>query len=791
MKKTVLFSLLLCCGLVTYAQLNLTFRSKLSYTGKSLANIWGYTDSIGREYALVGTSTGLSIVDVSNPATPVEKIAVVGTTNNWREVKTHGKYAYVTTEGGTNGLQIVNLSYLPDSVQVKYYKGNGAINNQINTIHALHIEAGFAYLYGSNVGNGGPIILNLDDPWNPNYVGMKAGSYVHDGYVRNDTIWAGHIYAGYFSAMLVSNKATPVILNTQSTPGVFTHNTWLSDDGSTLFTTDEIAGSYLTSYDVRNVNNIKELDRALSQNPGSNSAVHNTHIKNNYAVTSWYRDGVVIHDVNRPDNMILVGYYDTAPQSGSGFNGAWGVYPFFPSGNLVVSDIEQGLFVLTPNYIRGCYLEGIVKDTNTSAPINGVLVEILATNINKTSKITGVYKTGIAAAGSYSVRFSKVGYYPKTITGVNLANGVLTQLNVDLVPITTINIGGNVTGMVGGSAIAGASIKIFNSGITYNAQTDGAGNFSVTGFLPGSYEIVAGIWGYITYCDSNKVINGSSGPISIVLANGIYDDFTFDYGWTKTGTAVTGQWVRGVPIGTTFGTGYANPNVDVTSDCSTECYMTGNGGGGSGTDDVDDGNTILTSPVFNLSGYADPFVHYYRWFVNGGGSGSPNDTLHVYLDNGASKVMIERVLANSPGNASWVSKVYRVSDYLTPSATMKIIFETADWTAGGGHIVEAAADEFRVVDAPTGITNLSDQLNLRVHPNPFNSHLHIQYSLHTPLAPGAEIVIRDVTGRNVIQEKLSFTEGSLKLGDKLEAGIYFVELRNGLIKQVVKVIKTK
>src|SRR4051812_30489546 len=93
---------------------NLQFRSHLAYTD-SLANIGGYVDSVGNEYALVGTDHGLSIVNVSNPAAPFIRFSVPGIVNEWREVKTYRKYAYVTTEGG-NGLQIVDLSHLPDTI---------------------------------------------------------------------------------------------------------------------------------------------------------------------------------------------------------------------------------------------------------------------------------------------------------------------------------------------------------------------------------------------------------------------------------------------------------------------------------------------------------------------------------------------------------------------------------------------------------------------------------------------------------------------------------------------------
>ncbi|MEP7171062.1 MAG: hypothetical protein ABI855_16970, partial [Bacteroidota bacterium] len=171
----------------SFAQ-NLTLQATLPYPF-SLANIGGYVDSQGNEYALVGTEDGLSIVDVTTPTNPVELFAVPGIQSQWREVKIWLNYAYVTTEGG-DGLQIINLDYLPDSVQVKQYHGDAAINNQLDNIHALHIDNGYVYLYGSNLFNGAAVICDLNaDPWNPHYLGHTPGTYIHDGYVRNDTLY--------------------------------------------------------------------------------------------------------------------------------------------------------------------------------------------------------------------------------------------------------------------------------------------------------------------------------------------------------------------------------------------------------------------------------------------------------------------------------------------------------------------------------------------------------------------------------------------------------------------------
>jgi choice-of-anchor B domain-containing protein len=133
---------------------------------------------------------------------------------------------------------------------------------------------------------------------------------------------------------------------TQATPSNFTHNSWISDDGATVFTTDEVSGAFVASYDVSDLTNIRELDRIQAWSNNTDVIPHNTHVDGDFLVTSYYRDGVSVVDASNPSNLIEVAYYDTSPDfEGGGFNGAWGAYPYLPSGNILVSDIENGLLV--------------------------------------------------------------------------------------------------------------------------------------------------------------------------------------------------------------------------------------------------------------------------------------------------------------------------------------------------------------------------------------------------------------------------------------------------------------
>jgi choice-of-anchor B domain-containing protein len=503
MQRFLLFSLLVLhfCTAATAQNLNTTFRAKMTFANQTLANIWGYTGRDGKEYALLGAAKGLIIVDISNPVAPHQIVQIPGPNNLWKEIKTYSHYAYIVSEGGM-GIQVVDLKGLPSpNLNYHYYKGDGAINNQLNAIHALHIDVnkGFLYAWGGNLFNGGAKIFDLkSDPYNPKYVGKYDQlGYIHDGFVDQDTMYSGHIYAGQFAIVNMTNKNAAELLATQGTPGAYTHNTWPTDDRKTLFTTDEINNSFLSAFDISDPSDIKLLDK-IQSNPGSNSIVHNTYILRNWAVTSWYKDGFTIVDATKPDNLVQVGNYDTYPTAGNGFDGCWGVYPFFPSGTLIASNINAlntgngELFIVTPDYHRACYLEGTITDAITGLALNNAKIEVLGTTplTQELSANAGLYKTGQAASGYFTVRVSKSGYQDyETLAYLN--EGEVTLVNAALFPIGTINVTGTVLRQSDNQPVEGALVWLYGALNTYSINTNINGSFSFSGVKPGVYNIVA------------------------------------------------------------------------------------------------------------------------------------------------------------------------------------------------------------------------------------------------------------------------------------------------------------
>lgn len=399
-----------------------------------LSDIWGYTDEMGNEYALVGTYSGLSVVDVTDPSNPTDVFFGAGANSIWRDIKTWGDYAYVSNESA-QGVYIVDLSPLPNGPIVNSTNFTGAGSSYpFSSIHNLYIdESGRLYIFGANSGNGGAIICDLTaDPMNPVEIGRFNDYYLHDGMARGDTLWGAAIYVGVLAAIDVSNPASPQVMGSVSTPSQFCHNAWVSDDGSHVFTTDEVSNGYIGAFDVTDLSNMIETDR-IQSSPGDNVIPHNVHVLNDFLITSYYSDGVTIHDASNPSNLIEVGNFDTSLGfSGSGYHGSWGVYPFLPSGNILASDIEDGLYVLGVDYVRASFVEGIVTDSITGDPMFDVSVQVLGTELSTQTAFDGSYEFGTLVNGIYNVEFSKEGYNTKVVNLVEFVSGEVINLDVEL-----------------------------------------------------------------------------------------------------------------------------------------------------------------------------------------------------------------------------------------------------------------------------------------------------------------------------------------------------------------------
>ncbi len=758
------------------AQLNVDSLSHIDYQqlhGANLNDVWGYVDELGNEYAIVGTSKGTSIVNITDGANPQEVFWLAGTESIWRDPCVYGNYAYVTTEA-EDGLLIIDLSPLPQSTNLTTTLYTGPATNPWQSAHTCFTSTnGYAYIFGANRGNGGVIMLDIHtNPMSPIEVGTYDPFYVHDGYERNDTLYIAHIYDGFFSLVNVVNKANPVLMGTRTTPNSFTHNIWPSANGQFVYTTDEISGAYVTAYDITNGSNIQEVDRVQSS---QNSFVipHNVHVRGEYLITSYYSDGIIVHDATYPYNLIQVGNFDTYSGQTPGFDGCWGVYPFFPSGKAVAADITKGLFILGMHYQKACYLEGIVTDAQTGSNLSNVQVQLSSAVMQEQTNQQGFYATGTALSGVYTVSFSKAGYYPMSIT-VSLINDELITLNVPLIPIAPYNATITVLEYGTNNPIPDAQVRFSHPIIEHNGLTNGLGVEDFVMYYQENYRLTVGKWGYQTFC-TDTIVTATENAITIYLIPGYYDDFEFDFGWTVSGNATTGMWERGVPNPTT---NTVQP-FDAQWDCGKMAFVTGNDiGMNPDHDDLDSGYTQLLSPQMDFTNWSTPYINFARSFFCYHGPGLFDDTLKIYLSNGTTSVLIHQVGAPvyAPMTFDYVS--IPVSGLLPFTNTMQLRLYISDY-APNNNITEAGFDHFTVTNMPTVALPKQELSTWNLYPNPCTDKLHLEGAV-----PLGSWTIFNASG--VVLLAGNTAQSSVEIDvDKLTSGIYFLRFQEE-VRQWVK-----
>ena len=431
---------------IAQSSYNMNLLGSYEWLNTEGSDIWGWVDPItGNEYALLGLNDGFSCVNVTNPYNPIEEFYIVDLNSTWRDIKTWGHYAYITTEANA-GLLIVDLN---DMTGNTYWHVNHFANPitgasiSFTSSHNLYIdENGIAYIFGARdngsfVANRGVIFLDVaSNATSPVYLGEWDDEYVHDGMSRGDTLYAGCIYTGDLYIIDVSDKSNPFVLGTHPTPNAFTHNIWVSDDGNYVFTTDEKPNAYISAFDISDMNNIQEVDR-IQSNPGSNSIPHNVHVDGNFLITSYYREGTRVYDITYPENMIEIAYYDSYIGSGSGYDGCWGTYPFLPSGNIISSDVNSSssgngkLLVYGRDFQQASFLFGNITDLNTGYAINNASIEILNSTHITTTNLLGNYNLGSVNSGIFQVLVSAPGYIPVTVNTI-LTSGNITTLDIAL-----------------------------------------------------------------------------------------------------------------------------------------------------------------------------------------------------------------------------------------------------------------------------------------------------------------------------------------------------------------------
>ncbi|NNF29198.1 MAG: choice-of-anchor B family protein, partial [Gemmatimonadetes bacterium] len=345
--------------------------------GERVSDVWGWTDpETGGEYALVGRSGGAAIVDVTDASSPVLMGTVGANPSGARDLKVYSDHLFFTGDGaGNHGLVVFDLTHLrepgpypkdfePDAV----YDGIASAHNLV-----MDTESGFAYPVGASGGGetcgGGLHAVDVRDPKNPTFAGCFTDTEgliyqgrTHDAqctvYQGPDEDFNGRqlCFSSNETALRIidmTDKANPTPIGTATYPGLaYVHQGWLTDDHRYYYLNDELDELVGTTDRTRTyVFDVAELDDPIlvgSVDGPNRSTDHNLYVKGDRMYQANYQAGFRLFDISDPEAPEEIGWFDTTPYDGDppGFVGAWTAYPYLESGTLLVTSMNEGLFLL-------------------------------------------------------------------------------------------------------------------------------------------------------------------------------------------------------------------------------------------------------------------------------------------------------------------------------------------------------------------------------------------------------------------------------------------------------------
>ena len=319
---------------------------------------WGYVQN-GIEYAILGTTEGTHFFEIKEDNTFKFLDFVEGKFSSTavvhRDIKVYQNYLYSVCDEGFSSLQIIDLSYLPDSVSV--VNENDSV---FSKVHNLFIDETNELMYacaitpkenGTQTGLIPMQVYSLANPINPTllYTGPIDIPEVHDAYVRDNIAYLNCGFDG-LRVYDFSNPSNPVFLQNESfyQDQGYNHQGWMTPDGKTFVFADETNGQKIKKCAI-NTDKTITINRLFGTNSENNSVPHNIMLDDNFAFVAYYNEGLRIYNL-KSNKIDEVGHYDTYPLEASfKMNGAWGVYSDLPSGRILVSDRQHGLFLLNFN----------------------------------------------------------------------------------------------------------------------------------------------------------------------------------------------------------------------------------------------------------------------------------------------------------------------------------------------------------------------------------------------------------------------------------------------------------
>lgn len=604
----------------------------------------------GREFAVIGLQNAASFVDVTDPNNPFEIERIQGSTSIWRDIKYWNRHVYIGTEA-EDGIKVVSVDDPDNPILV-----NTIID--VDNSHNIYVDVdGYLYIVGADVYD--VWIYSLADPANPSLVGTWELEYCHDIEVYNNKLYCAAIYSGNFYIVDVSDKSNPVTIASHFTGfnGISTHDVAVTEDEQYLFTGDENLSGHIKVWDISDYSNINLVDEWYTPEYETHTA-HNLYVRpgTHQLVVSYYADGTRILDISDPTNVEEIAYYDMSDAEGL-YVSNWGTYAYLPSGHIISSDIEQGLFILEIGGVSILHDEIQDIDLNTGIP--------------------------------YVVFSADVDSFDGEVNDVTL------HYSLD-------NINWNQTSM---------NISLGN---TYQSTM----TFDQVGIIVYYYITASNTLGQSSqYPQTQEFVTFNYGDLIDILVQ----DFENDNNWFVESDASAGFWELGIPNPSFEQGDIVQTDQDHTEDgvqcyITGNDEINQNSPGQA---DVDGGSTILYSEIYNLSTYADVQVSYWRWYTNNLGNNPGNDIWNVQVTSDLENWVDLEYTNDSLIN--WVERRFVLSNYIDLTNQVQFRFIASDEfnpgdNGSGGSLIEAALDDFKLeiigYESLLGDLNLDSQVNV-------------------------------------------------------------------------------
>ena len=378
---SIFFTLIILCSSVE-AEDTFTLHGQIQFNddgeGNGGSDVWGYTTPAGEDYAIMGILEGVVIIRAEDLAI-IDTILgpMQGDPYYHRDIKTFGHYAYVVSENtGTNeGMQIIDMSGLPESVELV---GTYSYNEHVRSHNmSIDVSTGFAYVLGQN--REGVRIIDINNSQDPQEIHYIFTEQIHDVFARNDTVYIAEGWRGTFSMYDVSQKTSPALIVRVDIPdNGYVHTIWPSDDGKYVTTTEETATKTVKFWTIEDLENIHVVGEYL----GPNLVAHNAQVMGSRLFISNYTYGMSIVDFSDPVDPIESAHFDTYTDNDDPsppWVGNWGIYQYTENDFVFGSDIN-GLFTVM-KYYKGLDNGAFYGDVNEDEIIDNMDIILIVNMI--------------------------------------------------------------------------------------------------------------------------------------------------------------------------------------------------------------------------------------------------------------------------------------------------------------------------------------------------------------------------------------------------------------------------